>query len=572
MSDYYILITDAGAALESAAHANGTTVALAKFGVCDGGVDFTPDPTLTTFANEVYNGPISSLAVSTDDPAVLVAQCVIPSTSGGYTIRGIALYASDGTLYATGNYPDQQKPATDSGYSASLEILAQLAVSDTADITLQVVDGSYLTETEADSLYLRQDKNLGEIAAAGVDAQSASRGNLGLGDSATKNTGTTAGTVAAGDDIRITGALQTDGSNKMKGNLTLASTSDTQNISSYFDMEMKDGWYLRLGLWGSDGGTDFEWSVSAHNDELGSSILMIGVDNDTATASSSTTTGGSKFFAHGAVDMDDWSYLDARYKNTLSAAANGWEKNTSNGKIEQWGVPDVSANNGTIPFPIAFPSTPYWAMIADAENDNGQSTITTVMWIKDTTTSTALGYDGLGGSEEPGIFSWQARGGGTSSSAQSLLSAPEPLDHDGYYYSATNNAFYPAALYLDYLVFGTWPTDAAPVDDSVYSEFAANAAPAGKTRAAGDDGLPCWIDTPAPTQEQIVVSNTRYRQKLVNAALAAIGVLQSSAAAGKPRDGDADKLLELQQYVDELRDVNPNTSPMALPPQPASLN
>jgi len=34
----------------------------------------------------------------------------------------------------------------------------------------------------------------------------AARGTLGLGDSATKNTGTTAGTVAAGDDSRITGA------------------------------------------------------------------------------------------------------------------------------------------------------------------------------------------------------------------------------------------------------------------------------------------------------------------------------------------------------------------------------
>lgn len=37
----------------------------------------------------------------------------------------------------------------------------------------------------------------------------AARTNLGLGDAATKNTGTTAGTVAAGDDSRITGAVQT---------------------------------------------------------------------------------------------------------------------------------------------------------------------------------------------------------------------------------------------------------------------------------------------------------------------------------------------------------------------------
>lgn len=41
-----------------------------------------------------------------------------------------------------------------------------------------------------------------------LSSQSQARTNLGLGNSATKNTGTAAGTVAAGDDSRITGAAQ----------------------------------------------------------------------------------------------------------------------------------------------------------------------------------------------------------------------------------------------------------------------------------------------------------------------------------------------------------------------------
>ena len=153
MADFYILITDAGAALEAAAHAAGEPLVLTAFAVCDGGAAFTPEPTLTALANEVYRGDISSLAVSADDPAVLVAQCIIPASSGGYTIRGIGIYAGD-TLYAVGNYPDQPKPAPDTGYAASLEILAQLAVSDTADVTLNVTDGAWLTKEEGDQLYV----------------------------------------------------------------------------------------------------------------------------------------------------------------------------------------------------------------------------------------------------------------------------------------------------------------------------------------------------------------------------------------------------------------------------------
>ncbi|ECG8628838.1 hypothetical protein FNI17_24620 [Salmonella enterica subsp. diarizonae] len=61
-----------------------------------------------------------------------------------------------------------------------------------------------------DGEYLTRDGNLKEIADKGEQAQSAAREHVGLGNSATRNVGTTAGTVAAGNDSRITGALQKD--------------------------------------------------------------------------------------------------------------------------------------------------------------------------------------------------------------------------------------------------------------------------------------------------------------------------------------------------------------------------
>ncbi|EJI6539067.1 phage tail protein [Salmonella enterica] len=61
-----------------------------------------------------------------------------------------------------------------------------------------------------DGEYLTRNGNLKEIADKGEQAQSAAREHIGLGNSATRNVGTTPGTVAAGDDSRITGALQKD--------------------------------------------------------------------------------------------------------------------------------------------------------------------------------------------------------------------------------------------------------------------------------------------------------------------------------------------------------------------------
>ncbi|TDN51123.1 hypothetical protein EC843_104134 [Buttiauxella sp. JUb87] len=87
--------------------------------------------------------------------------------------------------YSVSNYPDQVKPAPDSGYAAKLGIEYLLQVSSTSDITLIVSPQDYLTEERANTLYLRIGNNLSEIAAAGAEAQQLSRDHLGLGSGST---------------------------------------------------------------------------------------------------------------------------------------------------------------------------------------------------------------------------------------------------------------------------------------------------------------------------------------------------------------------------------------------------
>lgn len=132
-----------------------------------------------------------------------------------------------------------------------------------------------------------------------------------------------------------------------------------------------------------------------------------------------------------------------------------------------------------------------------------------------------------------------------------------------------NNAFYPSSMQEDY--GGSWPADAIAVDDSVYTEFAANQPPAGKIRAADSSGMPEWIDIPAPTQDEIVAKNTRVFNALLRSTVDAAFPLQSSIALGIATDMQTQALTALQQYAVSLASTNLMVDPVIWPAPPAAL-
>lgn len=86
-----------------------------------------------------------------------------------------------------------------------------------------------------------------------------------------------------------------------------------------------------------------------------------------------------------------------------------------------------------------------------------------------------------------------------------------------YFYSAKKNAFYPAAMQADYEAAGSWPEDPVEVSEECFAEFALAVAPVGKRREAGPDGMPRWIDIPAPSRDERVSALAAAVERHMNA-------------------------------------------------------
>lgn len=263
---YFAILTNQGAARLANAAALGTKLNLTQMAVGDAnGVLPTPDPVQTKLINQKRIAPLNLLTVDPANTSQIIAEQIIPENEGGFWIREIGLYDDAGVLIAVANCPETYKPELQEGSGRTQTIRMILIVSSTSAITLKIdpsvvlatrqyVDDKVIeVKSYADGLMRAHEQSRNhpdatttakgftqlnssvtddretqsatpkavKIAMDNANARLAkernlsdltnpalARQNLQLGDSSTKNTGTTANTVAAGDDARITGAMQ----------------------------------------------------------------------------------------------------------------------------------------------------------------------------------------------------------------------------------------------------------------------------------------------------------------------------------------------------------------------------
>lgn len=136
---YLATITTLGLAKIADAIANNTPLNLTTMKVGDGnGNATTPSETDSDLVRSVYSGTPNYINTDPSDGSRVICELIVPAGEGGFTIREIGVFDSDGDLIAIAQFPAVYKPLPSEG--ATLDLVARLflIVSNTEAITLQI--------------------------------------------------------------------------------------------------------------------------------------------------------------------------------------------------------------------------------------------------------------------------------------------------------------------------------------------------------------------------------------------------------------------------------------------------
>ena len=136
---FFTILTTIGQAKIANAVALGQQIELTEMALGDGnGNATTPVQTQTGLVREVYRAQLNQLSVDATNPNYVIAELVVPSEEGGWTVREVGLYDVDGNLIAVGNFPDTYKPVLAEGASRDLVVRIIIEVSNASVVQLKI--------------------------------------------------------------------------------------------------------------------------------------------------------------------------------------------------------------------------------------------------------------------------------------------------------------------------------------------------------------------------------------------------------------------------------------------------
>ncbi|THD43011.1 phage tail protein [Enterobacteriaceae bacterium ML5] len=148
MSTFKSVVTTLGQARIAAAIAAGTDLNITQLAVGDGnGKATTPVASQTKLVKEVYRTPLNSLKLDPSHGNWVIAEAVLSASVGGFWMREMGLFSSDGALIAVCNMADTYKPTLAEGSGRTQTLRMVIAVSNTEAISL-LIDDSVIMATE----------------------------------------------------------------------------------------------------------------------------------------------------------------------------------------------------------------------------------------------------------------------------------------------------------------------------------------------------------------------------------------------------------------------------------------
>ena len=138
-SQFFAILTNVGMAKQANADALGIPWRITEMGVGDAnGTDPVPSAAQTKLINEWRRRPLNQLKIDPNNPAVIIAEQIIPADEGGKWIREIGLYDADGDLVAVANCAPSFKPILSQGSGRTQIVRMNFIVSSTGNITLKI--------------------------------------------------------------------------------------------------------------------------------------------------------------------------------------------------------------------------------------------------------------------------------------------------------------------------------------------------------------------------------------------------------------------------------------------------